>query len=133
MTCLKNYSLNMKEYKIMEQHEESFSKLSSEIDSVSKDSSNNKENLYNKIATSHIYNEAIEKTKELKKYYNTLYNSESNSGNNEIGDGDPIDLLCSDIRCRLERFFRLIVELQKKTNNRIKAKLENDLKELNKI
>ena len=125
----------MEEYKIIEQHEESFSKLSSEIDSVSKDSSNNKENLFNKIATSHIYNEAIEKTKELKKYYKKLYNSESNLGENEIDDDDvdPIDWLCSDIRCRLERFFRLIVELQKKTNNRIKAKLENDLKELNKI
>ena len=125
----------MEEYKIIEQHEKSFSKLSSEIDSVSKDSSNNKENLYNKIATSHIYNEAIEKTKELKKYYKKLYNSESNLGENEIDDDDvdPIDWLCSDIRCRLERFFRLIVELQKKTNNRIKAKLENDLKELNKI
>ena len=125
----------MEEYKIIEQHEKSFSKLSSEIDSVSKDSSNNKENLYNKIATSHIYNEAIEKTKELKKYYKKLYNSESNLGENEIDDDDvdPIDWLCSDIRCRLERFFRLMVELQKKTNNRIKAKLENDLKELNKI
>ena len=125
----------MEEYKIIEQHEKSFSKLSSEIDSVSKDSSNNEENLYNKIATSHIYNEAIEKTKELKKYYKKLYNSESNLGENEIDDDDvdPIDWLCSDVRCRLERFFHLIVELQKKTNNRIKAKLENDLKELNKI
>ena len=107
------------------------SEIESKVKSIyNKNESDIKEQIED-IVNSDLYNNALTQTKILKNNYNNFTNISASDGKEMEYCDEDLDLFLSGVRCCLEHFCRLIIDLQKNANEKTREKLTNDFESLN--